>query len=62
VWETEIADPEKGYSETMAPTVVDGKVLIGTNGGEYGIRGFVKPSIRQPENYCGLLTRSREGA
>ena len=42
LWETEIADPEKGYSETMAPTVADGKVLIGTNGGEYGIRGFVK--------------------
>jgi alcohol dehydrogenase (cytochrome c) len=42
LWETQIADPEKGYSETMAPTVVDGKVLIGTNGGEYGIRGFVK--------------------
>jgi PQQ-dependent dehydrogenase (methanol/ethanol family) len=42
VWETQIADPEKGYSETMAPVVVDGKVLIGTNGGEYGIRGFVK--------------------
>lgn len=42
LWETEIADPELGYSETMAPSVVDGKVLIGTNGGEYGIRGFVK--------------------
>ncbi|WP_046865877.1 pyrroloquinoline quinone-dependent dehydrogenase [Microvirga massiliensis] len=42
IWETEIADPELGYSETMAPTVVNGKVLIGTNGGEYGIRGFVK--------------------
>ncbi len=42
LWETQIADPEKGYSETMAPTVVDGKVIIGTNGGEYGIRGFVK--------------------
>ncbi len=42
VWKTEIADPEQGYSETMAPTVVDGKVLIGTNGGEYGIRGFMK--------------------
>ncbi len=42
LWETQIADPEKGYSETMAPAVVDGKVLIGTNGGEYGIRGFVK--------------------
>jgi PQQ-dependent dehydrogenase (methanol/ethanol family) len=42
VWETQIEDPEKGYSETMAPTVVEDKVLIGTNGGEYGIRGFVK--------------------
>ena len=42
LWETQIADPEAGYSETMAPAVVDDKVLIGTNGGEYGIRGFVK--------------------
>ena len=42
VWQTEIADPTLGYSETMAPTAVDGKILIGTNGGEYGIRGFVK--------------------
>jgi alcohol dehydrogenase (cytochrome c) len=42
LWSTDIADPDKGYSETMAPVVVDGKVLIGTNGGEYGIRGFVK--------------------
>ena len=42
VWEQQIGDPEKGYSETMAPTAVDGKILIGTNGGEYGIRGFVK--------------------
>jgi len=42
VWETQIADPELGYSETMAPTAVNGKILIGTNGGEYGIRGFLK--------------------
>jgi PQQ-dependent dehydrogenase (methanol/ethanol family) len=42
VWETQIAQPELGYSETMAPTAVDGKILIGTNGGEYGIRGFVR--------------------
>jgi alcohol dehydrogenase (cytochrome c) len=41
-WQKDIADPELGYSETMAPTVVNGKILIGTNGGEYGIRGFVK--------------------
>jgi alcohol dehydrogenase (cytochrome c) len=42
VWRANIADPEAGYSETMAPTVVRGKVLIGTNGGEYGIRGFMR--------------------
>jgi PQQ-dependent dehydrogenase (methanol/ethanol family) len=42
VWQTDIADPELGYSETMAPTAVNGKILIGTNGGEYGIRGFLR--------------------
>jgi alcohol dehydrogenase (cytochrome c) len=42
VWATQIADPELGYSETMAPVAVNGKVLIGTNGGEYGVRGFLK--------------------
>ncbi len=42
VWSKQVADPEAGYSETMAPTAVKGKILIGTNGGEYGIRGFVK--------------------
>lgn len=42
LWETQIANPELGYSETMAPVVVDDKILIGTNGGEYGIRGFLK--------------------
>ena len=42
IWQTDIAEPELGYSETMAPTAVNGKILIGTNGGEYGIRGFVR--------------------
>src|ERR1700722_8070984 len=41
-WQSDVADPEAGYSETMAPTVIKDKVLIGTNGGEYGIRGFMK--------------------
>jgi len=34
LWMSEIGDPELGYSDTMAPAVVNGKVLIGTNGGE----------------------------
>jgi outer membrane protein assembly factor BamB len=42
VWTTDVAGPERSYSETMAPTVIKDKVLIGTNGGEYGSRGFVK--------------------
>jgi PQQ-dependent dehydrogenase (methanol/ethanol family) len=42
IWNNEIADPELGYSETMAPVAVNGRILMGTNGGEYGIRGFVK--------------------
>ena len=41
-WSQQIADPSLGYSETMAPTAVNDKILIGTNGGEYGIRGFVR--------------------
>ena len=42
VWQTDIADSSLGYAETMAPTAVDGKILIGTSGGEFGIRGFMR--------------------
>ena len=40
-WETEIADPESGYSETVAPTVYQDKIILGISGAEYGIRGFI---------------------
>ena len=42
VWETEVEDWEQGYSITGAPLVVNGMVLTGVAGGEFGIRGFVK--------------------
>jgi PQQ-dependent dehydrogenase (methanol/ethanol family) len=42
LWMSDIGDPDLGYSDTMVPAVVDGKALIGTNGGEYGVRGFLK--------------------
>lgn len=42
VWTVQIADPAEGYTETMAPLVVDDKVIIGSSGAEYGIRGFVR--------------------
>jgi alcohol dehydrogenase (cytochrome c) len=41
-WEAQVGDPAQGYTETMAPLVIDDKVIIGTSGAEYGIRGFVK--------------------
>src|SRR5262245_50855747 len=40
-WEVEIADPEFGYSETVAPTVYQDKIILGISGAEYGIRGFI---------------------
>jgi len=41
-WSKQLADPLKGYSTTAAPTAVDGKILIGLAGAEYGIRGALK--------------------
>jgi alcohol dehydrogenase (cytochrome c) len=41
LWATTVADPKAGYSETMTPQVYDGKVIVGSSGGEWPIRGFV---------------------
>jgi alcohol dehydrogenase (cytochrome c) len=41
-WDIEVSDPEAGYSQTMAPLIIDNMVIIGTSGAEYGIRGFVR--------------------
>ena len=41
VWTTPVADNASGYYMSLAPLVADGKVLIGTSGGELGIRGYV---------------------
>jgi alcohol dehydrogenase (cytochrome c) len=41
IWYTQVADNNAGYSLTLAPLVVNDKVIVGVGGGEYGIRGFV---------------------
>jgi PQQ-dependent dehydrogenase (methanol/ethanol family) len=41
-WTAQVGDPGTGYTETMAPLAVGDKIVIGTSGGEYGIRGFLK--------------------
>jgi PQQ-dependent dehydrogenase (methanol/ethanol family) len=40
-WQSTVADPSVGYSETMQPQVYDGIVIVGSAGGEWPIRGFV---------------------
>jgi len=41
LWDTMVAKAESGYAITHAPLVVKDKVIVGTAGGEFGIRGFI---------------------
>ena len=41
LWKTQVADPTYSYAITHAPLVVDDKVIVGTSGGDMGIRGFI---------------------
>jgi alcohol dehydrogenase (cytochrome c) len=40
-WSARVLDYKLGYSMTMAPLAIDGKIVVGVSGGEAGIRGFV---------------------
>ncbi|MCU1262782.1 MAG: Pyrrolo-quinoline quinone [Bryobacterales bacterium] len=40
-WSVQVADYKPGYSMTVAPLAIRGKVVVGVSGGEAGIRGFV---------------------
>jgi alcohol dehydrogenase (cytochrome c) len=41
LWDVKVARAEAGYSITHAPLVIKDKVIVGSTGGEYGIRGFL---------------------
>jgi quinohemoprotein ethanol dehydrogenase len=41
VWDVQTFDRAQPYTITGAPRVVQGKVLIGSGGAEYGVRGYV---------------------
>ena len=41
LWKVQVADPAAGYSIRHAPLVVKDKVLVGTSGGELGVRGLL---------------------
>ncbi|MDA1275857.1 MAG: PQQ-dependent dehydrogenase, methanol/ethanol family [Verrucomicrobia bacterium] len=40
-WEIWTVERNKNYTITGAPRIVDGKVIIGNGGAEYGVRGYV---------------------
>lgn len=42
VWNVEVADLGSGETVTMAPVVVQNRVLVGASGGEFGIFGWLK--------------------
>ena len=41
IWRTKMADLDRGETITMAPIVVKGKVMVGSSGGEMGVRGWI---------------------
>jgi len=41
IWDIAYADWNKNYGATSAPLVVKDKILVGTSGGDDGVRGFV---------------------
>ena len=41
IWDTAVQDNNFGYYITTAPLAINGKIMVGTSGGELGIRGFV---------------------
>ncbi len=41
LWDTPYADPKKGYGATSAPLVIKDEVIVGTSGGDSGVRGFL---------------------
>jgi alcohol dehydrogenase (cytochrome c) len=40
-WDQKVQDYKKGQYLTLMPLVVDGKVIVGGSGGEFGVRGYV---------------------
>jgi alcohol dehydrogenase (cytochrome c) len=41
IWDISYADWNSNYGATSAPLVVDDKIIVGTSGGDDGVRGFV---------------------
>ena len=41
IWRTRVGNTARGETVTMAPIVVKNRVIVGSSGGELGVRGFI---------------------
>ena len=41
LWDIVLADYQTGYAATLAPLVLEDKIIVGISGGEYATRGFI---------------------
>jgi alcohol dehydrogenase (cytochrome c) len=42
IWRNKLADPKTGVTMTTAPQVINGKVIVASNSGEMGVRGWIQ--------------------
>ena len=62
IWDVAYADNTQSYGATSAPLIVKDKVLVGTSGGDDGVRGFVAAFRRADgKRSVALLDDSRSG-
>ena len=68
LWDVEYADKKKHYGATSAPLVVKDEVIVGTSGGDSGVRGFLaaydaltgKLEVALLDNSCAGRVRLRQ--
>lgn len=41
IWDVSVEDYQKGFSITLAPLAIDGKIIVGVAAGECALSGFV---------------------
>ena len=61
LWDVQYADKKKHYGSTGAPLVVKNEVVVGTSGGDSGVRGFSR-SIRCCNRKEEVATLDNSGA
>src|SRR4051812_18903346 len=62
VWDKTYGDVRAGESATVAPLAVKDMVIVGSSGGEFGVRGHADAFSARPASTSGAATWSRSRA